>query len=46
MIKKLSAAHQEIEIIDDAYFEIKNWTLFHTQKNKQNKHLLALRQNE
>ncbi len=23
MIKKLSAAHQEIEIIADAYFEIK-----------------------
>jgi hypothetical protein len=30
MIKKLSAAHQEIEIIADAYFEIKKWTLFHT----------------
>jgi hypothetical protein len=43
MIKKLGAAHQEIA---DAYFEIKNWTLFHTKKNKQNKHLLALRQIE
>jgi hypothetical protein len=34
MIKKLSAAHQEIEIEADAHFEIKNWTLFHTYKNK------------
>jgi hypothetical protein len=30
MIKKLSASHQEIKIIADAYSEIKNWTLFHT----------------
>jgi hypothetical protein len=30
MIKKLCASHQEIEIIANAYFEIKNWTLFHT----------------
>ncbi len=43
MIKKLSAEHQEIEKIADAYFGIKIWTLFHTLKNKQNKHLLALR---
>jgi hypothetical protein len=34
MIKKLSASHQEIKIIADAYFEIKNWTLFHTLKNE------------
>ena len=35
MIKKLSASHLEIQIIANAYFELKNWTLFHTQKNKK-----------
>jgi hypothetical protein len=30
MIKKLRASHQEIKLEADAYFEIKNWTLFHT----------------